>query len=71
MRKEFEMSMMRELNFFIGFQIKECQVRIFINQDKYAKELLKKLNLNEVKHTSTPIILTRKLDIDQSGKLRL
>ena len=37
MTKEFEMSLMGELKFFLGFQIKQCKEGIFINQSKYTK----------------------------------
>ena len=39
MQREFEMSMMGELKFFLGLQIKQCKDGIFINQTKYAKSL--------------------------------
>ena len=40
MHEEFEMSMMGELNFFLGLQIKQSKEGIFINQAKYIKDLL-------------------------------
>nr|KYP57466.1 Copia protein [Cajanus cajan] len=42
MQSEFEMSMMGELNFFLGLQIRQTKNGIFINQSKYCKELLKR-----------------------------
>nr|GEZ06723.1 retrovirus-related Pol polyprotein from transposon TNT 1-94 [Tanacetum cinerariifolium] len=42
MHDEFEMSMMGELNFFLGLQIKQMEDRIFFNQSKYIKEMLKR-----------------------------
>ncbi|GJV24173.1 retrovirus-related pol polyprotein from transposon TNT 1-94 [Tanacetum coccineum] len=42
MHDEFEMSMMGELNFFLGLQIKQMKDGIFFNQSKYIKEMLKK-----------------------------
>ena len=42
MTNEFEMSMMGELKFFLGLQIKQCNDGIFINQVKYIKYLLKR-----------------------------
>ncbi|GJT54819.1 retrovirus-related pol polyprotein from transposon TNT 1-94 [Tanacetum coccineum] len=42
---EFEMSMMGELNFFLGLQIKQMEDGIFFNQYKYIKEMLKKFGL--------------------------
>ncbi|KAK6146197.1 hypothetical protein DH2020_020066 [Rehmannia glutinosa] len=41
------MSMMGELNFFLGLQIKQCQEGIYISQSKYTKELLKKFGIEE------------------------
>nr|GEU58758.1 retrovirus-related Pol polyprotein from transposon TNT 1-94 [Tanacetum cinerariifolium] len=41
MHDEFEMSMMGELNFFLGLQIKQLDDGIFFNQSKYVKEMLK------------------------------
>ncbi|GJY31669.1 retrovirus-related pol polyprotein from transposon TNT 1-94 [Tanacetum coccineum] len=43
MHDEYEMSMMGELNFFRGLQIKQMEDGIFFNQSKYIKEMLKKL----------------------------
>lgn len=60
MHKEFQMSMMGESNFFLGLQI---------NQAKYTKDLLKRLNLENVKHASTPMASNTKLDNDPSGKV--
>ncbi|KAK6119575.1 hypothetical protein DH2020_046677 [Rehmannia glutinosa] len=40
------MSMMGELNFFLGLQIKQCQEGIYISQSKYTKELLKKFGID-------------------------
>ena len=49
MQGEFEMSMMGELKFFLGLQIKQCKDGIFINQTKYAREILKKFGMDGVK----------------------
>ena len=45
MQGEFEMSLMGELNFFLGLQIKQLKEGIFIHQSKYTKELLKKFKM--------------------------
>ena len=42
MQGEFEMSMMGELKFFLGLQIKQCKDGIFIDQTKYTRDILKK-----------------------------
>jgi len=68
MQGEFEMSMMGELNFFLGLQIKQSKEGIFINQAKYTKELLKKFGLEDAKSYDTPMSTTTKLDKDEKGK---
>ena len=68
MHSEFEMSMMGELNFFLGLQIKQLKEGTFINQAKYIRDLLKKFNLEEVKAKNTPMGSFIKLDMDEKGK---
>ena len=68
MHSEFEMSMMGELNFFLGLQIKQLKEGTFINQAKYIRGLLKKFNLEEIKAKSTPMCSSIKLDMDEKGK---
>jgi hypothetical protein len=68
MQKEFEMSMMGELNFFLGLQIKQTKNGIFINQSKYIKDLLKKFGIQKSKIYATPMSSTIKLDKDENGK---
>ncbi|RDX96459.1 Copia protein, partial [Mucuna pruriens] len=55
MQKEIEISMMGELKFFLGLQIKQVEYGIYIHQTKYVKELLKKFNLKDCKTMSTPM----------------
>ncbi|KAK8631507.1 hypothetical protein V6N13_028292 [Hibiscus sabdariffa] len=68
MQGEFEMSMMGELSFFLGLQIKQREDGIFINQAKYVKEKLKKFGLENVKPQATPMCSSIKLDKDEEGK---
>ncbi|KAK6143484.1 hypothetical protein DH2020_023832 [Rehmannia glutinosa] len=68
MQVEFEMSMMGELNFFLGLQIKQCQEDIYISQSKYTKELLKKFGIEEGRTVSTPMATNVKIDKDEKGK---
>ena len=68
MHSEFEMSMMGELNFFIGLQIKQLNEGTFINQAKYIRALLKMFNMKEAKTMKTPMSSSIKLDKDEVGK---
>nr|GEW25360.1 copia protein [Tanacetum cinerariifolium] len=55
MHDEFEMSMMGELNFFLGLQIKQMEDGIFFNQSTYIKEMIKKFGLEDSKPMKTPM----------------
>ncbi|GKA44604.1 putative ribonuclease H-like domain-containing protein [Tanacetum coccineum] len=55
MHKRFQMSSMRELTFFLGLQVQQKEDGIFISQDKYMAEILKKFNFATVKTASTPM----------------
>ncbi|GKU89231.1 hypothetical protein SLEP1_g3397 [Rubroshorea leprosula] len=68
MQGEFEMSMMGELNFFLGLQIKQSKEGIFINQSKYTKEMLKKFGMETCKPIVTPMSTSINLDKDEGGK---
>ena len=62
------MSMMGELNYFLGLQIKQLKEGIFINQAKYIKELIKKFGMEDAKSTSTLRSTSTKLDSSEEGK---
>ena len=68
MQSEFEMSMIGELSFFLGFQIKQFEGGIFLSQSKYAKELVKKFGLESGKPKRTPASTTVKLSKDDDGE---
>ncbi|GJT94254.1 retrovirus-related pol polyprotein from transposon TNT 1-94 [Tanacetum coccineum] len=61
MHDEFKMSMMGELNFFLGLQIKQIEDGNFFNQSKYIKEMLKKFGLEDSKPMKTPMSSDTKL----------
>ncbi|GJV47253.1 retrovirus-related pol polyprotein from transposon TNT 1-94 [Tanacetum coccineum] len=65
MHDEFKMSMMGELNFFLGLQIKQMEDGIFFNQSKYIKEMLKKFGLEESKPMKTLMSFDTKLMKDE------
>jgi len=61
MKKEFEMSIMNELNYFLELKIKQ-RSGIFVNQAKHTKVLIKKFGLENTKVSKTPMATTTKLD---------
>jgi len=68
MSREFEMSMMGELTYFLGFQIKQSSEGIFLHQAKYTKDLLKKFEMQDCKPITTPMGTTSSLDPDEDGE---
>ncbi|XP_022632754.1 secoisolariciresinol dehydrogenase-like [Vigna radiata var. radiata] len=62
------MSMMGELTYFLGLQIKQKEEGTFISQTKYCKEILKKFEMDKSKEASTPMGTSCYLDKDESGK---
>jgi isopentenyldiphosphate isomerase len=69
MKNEFQMSMMRELTFFLGIQVKQMKEGIFVHQAKYTKDLMKKFNMAELKPVSTPMSMTMTLDPNENGEV--
>ncbi|KAJ9540982.1 hypothetical protein OSB04_027488 [Centaurea solstitialis] len=68
MKSEYKMSMMGELTFFLGLQIKQSEKGIFINQGKYVHEMLKKFDLTSCTPMKTPMAPPLSLDKDSKGK---
>ncbi|GJW84518.1 retrovirus-related pol polyprotein from transposon TNT 1-94 [Tanacetum coccineum] len=66
MHNKFEMSMMGELKFFLGIQIHQSPRGTFINQAKYAQEILTKHGMTSCDSIGTPMA-TKHLDADLSG----
>jgi hypothetical protein len=68
MEKEIQMSMMEELTFLLGIQVKQMKQATFVHQAKYIKDMLKKFNMAELKFVSTPMSTTTSLDPDKNGE---
>jgi uncharacterized membrane protein YciS (DUF1049 family) len=74
MQSEFEMSMIGELSFFLGLQITQRSEGIFLSQEKYLREMLKRFQMEDSKPMGTPMVTGCKLskddvspDVDQSS----
>jgi hypothetical protein len=68
MIQKFEMSMMGELKYFLGFQIKQLQDGTFISQTKYIQDILNKFGMKNGKPIKTPMGTNGHLDLDTGGK---
>jgi hypothetical protein len=68
MSRKFEMSMMGELNFFLGLQIKQTQGGTFVHQGKYTNDILKKFDMGEAKPLLMPMSTTTTLYVDEDGE---
>nr|GEU56918.1 hypothetical protein [Tanacetum cinerariifolium] len=67
MKDKFKMSSIGELTFFLGLQVKQKEDGIFISQDKYVAEVLRKFNFLDVKSASTPVDMEKTLVKDVDG----
>ncbi|GJT70981.1 uncharacterized mitochondrial protein-like protein [Tanacetum coccineum] len=68
MHKKFQMSSMREPTFFLGLQVMQRDDEIFISQDKYVADILKKFDFSSVKTTSTLIETNKALLKDEEAE---
>ncbi|XP_050916807.1 uncharacterized mitochondrial protein AtMg00810-like [Lathyrus oleraceus] len=64
---EFEMSLVGELTYFLGLQVKQMDGIIFISQSKYAKSIVNKFGMEKASHKSTPAPTHLKLTKDEKG----
>ncbi|GJY20243.1 retrovirus-related pol polyprotein from transposon TNT 1-94 [Tanacetum coccineum] len=69
MHSRFEISLIGEMKFFLGLQIHQSPRGIFINQAKYALEILKKHGMEKGQSIGTPMAMKPKLDADVIGTL--
>ncbi|GJZ73501.1 retrovirus-related pol polyprotein from transposon TNT 1-94 [Tanacetum coccineum] len=68
MHKRFQMSSIEELTFFLGLYVKQKDDGIFISQDKYVANILKKFDFSSVKTASTPIENNKALLKDEEAE---
>ncbi|KAJ9538751.1 hypothetical protein OSB04_031484 [Centaurea solstitialis] len=68
MTQEFKMSMMGEINFFLGLQVKQFTDGIFINQSKYIFDLVKKYDMSSCNSIGTLMATGNKIGPDHEGK---
>jgi hypothetical protein len=68
MSREFEMSLMGELQFLFGLQIKQSKEGTFVHQAKYTKDIVRKFKMEDSKAMMTPMSTTIALDADEEGE---
>ncbi|KAK6163824.1 hypothetical protein DH2020_000688 [Rehmannia glutinosa] len=68
MQGKFEMSMVGELTFFLGLQVKQLKDGTFISQTKYTRNLMKKIGMEEKSSVKIPMNTSVKMDMDADCK---
>ncbi|WVZ75634.1 LOW QUALITY PROTEIN: hypothetical protein U9M48_023671 [Paspalum notatum var. saurae] len=68
MSREFDMSLMGELQFFLGLHIKQGLEGTFVRQAKYTRDILKKFDMGDSKPMTTPMSTNTALDADVDGE---
>jgi hypothetical protein len=63
------MSMMGELTFVLGIQVKQMKQGIFVHQAKYTKDQMKKFNMAELKSMSTLMSTATAMDPNENGEV--
>jgi hypothetical protein len=65
MSRKFEMSMMGQLQFVFGLQIKQSKERTFVHQAKYSKDIVRMFKMEDSKAMTTLLSTTTTLDADE------
>lgn len=60
MMNEFEMTDLGMIHYFLGLEIKQCDAGIFVSQEKYVNDLLRRFNLKDYNGVSTPMCTNQK-----------
>jgi hypothetical protein len=68
MTQKFEMSMMGELTYFLGFQVKQLKDNTFLSQTKYTQDLLKRFGMKDAKPAKTPMGTDGHINLNKGGK---
>jgi hypothetical protein len=68
MSRKFEMSMMGELKFFLGLQIKQSKEGTFVHQAMHTKDIVRKFKMEDSKAMTTPMSTATALDADEEGE---
>jgi hypothetical protein len=68
MSRELEMSMMCELQLYLGLKIKQSKEGTFVHQSKYTKDIMRKFKMEDSKAMATPMSTTTTLDGDKEGE---
>ena len=68
MQGEVEMSMMGELTYFLGLQVKQLKHGTFLKLSKYCFDLLKEFKMEDCKEAPTPIATNCIMDVDEAGQ---
>ncbi|XP_050893387.1 uncharacterized mitochondrial protein AtMg00810-like [Lathyrus oleraceus] len=68
MQSEFDMSIMGDLNYFLGLQINQLNERTFVCQMKYCNELLKRFGMEDAKSIDTLMPINGNLERNENGK---
>ncbi|KAL5729604.1 hypothetical protein ACHQM5_002532 [Ranunculus cassubicifolius] len=67
MMKEYEMSDLGLMKYFLGIQVQQSKGKIIVSQEKYTTDLLKRFNMSNCKPVATPLVVNEKLQLDDGS----
>ena len=66
--KEYEMIDLGPMKYFLGIQVRQCKGEIFISQENYLEDLLKRFQMNNYKLVFTPMAFNEKLHLEDGAE---
>ena len=69
MKSDFALKDLGELHYFLGIEVKQVHDGILLTQEKYAKDILKRVGMRDCKPSSTPLSTTEKLSLHEGELL--
>lgn len=68
MKQEFEMTDLGQMKFFLGIEVNQSEIGIFICQQKYTREILEQFDMESSKAVTNPMVPSNKLTRNDDGR---
>ncbi|BAB90546.1 putative rice retrotransposon retrofit gag/pol polyprotein [Oryza sativa Japonica Group] len=69
LNKEFTLKDLGDLHYFLGIEVTKVSNGVILTQEKYANDMLKRVNMSNCKPVSTPLSVSEKLTLYEGSPL--